>query len=75
MAVKDEGDLRARENLRRIEYHNYRRRISHDQESLVAKVPGAGLAKFMEIANRAKAGCPVSKLLKAKITMEAKLQP
>jgi hypothetical protein len=27
----------------------------------------------MEIANAAKAGCPVSKLMKAKITLDAKL--
>ena len=38
-----------------------------------ATIPGADDAKFQEIANRAKAGCPVSKLLKARITMDAKL--
>jgi lipoyl-dependent peroxiredoxin len=43
--------------------------------NVVAKVPGADPAKFAEIANKAKAGCPVSKVLKAKITMDAKLQP
>jgi osmotically inducible protein OsmC len=41
---------------------------------VVAKIPGADRAKFDEIANKAKAGCPVSKLMKAKITMEATLQ-
>jgi osmotically inducible protein OsmC len=40
---------------------------------VVATTPGADQAKFEEIANKAKAGCPVSKLLKAKITMDAKL--
>jgi osmotically inducible protein OsmC len=40
----------------------------------VARIPGADQAKFMEIANKAKAGCPVSKLLKANITMDAKLE-
>jgi osmotically inducible protein OsmC len=40
---------------------------------VVAKIPGADKAKFEEIANKAKTGCPVSKLLKAKITMDAKL--
>jgi lipoyl-dependent peroxiredoxin len=40
---------------------------------VVATIPGADQAKFEEIANKAKAGCPVSKLLKAKITMDAKL--
>ncbi len=36
--------------------------------------PGADPAKFQEIANKAKAGCPVSKVLNAKITMNAKLE-
>lgn len=39
-----------------------------------ARVPGADQAKFLELANKAKAGCPVSKLLKANITMDAKLE-
>ena len=40
---------------------------------LKAKIPGASEEKFMEAANAAKAGCPVSKLLNAEITMDAKL--
>jgi lipoyl-dependent peroxiredoxin len=39
-----------------------------------AKVPGADRAKVMEIANAAKAGCPISKLLKANITMNATIE-
>jgi osmotically inducible protein OsmC len=39
-----------------------------------ARVPRADDAKFQEIANKAKAGCPVSKALKARITMDASLQ-
>lgn len=39
-----------------------------------AKVPGADEASFTTAANNAKAGCPVSKLLKAEITMDAKLE-
>lgn len=39
-----------------------------------AKIPGATEAKFQELAGKAKAGCPVSKLLNAKITMDAKLE-
>jgi len=39
-----------------------------------ANVPGADQAKFLEIANGAKAGCPISRLLKAEITMEAMLE-
>lgn len=38
-----------------------------------AKVPGADAATFERIANEAKAGCPVSKLMNAKISMEATL--
>jgi osmotically inducible protein OsmC len=40
---------------------------------LKAKVPGADQAKLGELAAKAKAGCPVSKLLNAKITMDATL--
>jgi osmotically inducible protein OsmC len=43
--------------------------------SLKGKVPGADQAKFTELANKAKAGCPVSKLLKADITLDVKLEP
>jgi osmotically inducible protein OsmC len=39
-----------------------------------AKIPGASDAQFQEIANKAKAGCPVSKLFKAQITMDAALE-
>ena len=42
--------------------------------SVKAKIPGATDAKFQELANNAKTGCPVSKLLKAKITMDATLE-
>ena len=38
-----------------------------------AKVPGADNDAFMTAANNAKAGCPVSKLLNAEITMDAQL--
>lgn len=38
-----------------------------------AKIPGADKAKFETAANNAKAGCPISRLLNAKITMDAKL--
>jgi osmotically inducible protein OsmC len=40
---------------------------------VTAKIPGADQAKFMEAANAAKEGCPISRLLKANITMEARL--
>jgi osmotically inducible protein OsmC len=38
-----------------------------------AKVPGADQATFERLAGAAKAGCPVSKVLNATITMDAKL--
>ena len=41
--------------------------------TLLAKIPGADKAKFVELVDMAKAGCPVSRLLNAKITLEAKL--
>lgn len=39
-----------------------------------AKVPGSDKKAFETAANNAKAGCPVSRLLNAKITMDAKLE-
>ena len=41
--------------------------------TLTAKIPGADRAKFEELAAKAKAGCPVSKLLNTKITLDAQL--
>ncbi|HTL71358.1 MAG TPA: OsmC family protein [Candidatus Eisenbacteria bacterium] len=41
--------------------------------SVVAKVPGADRAAFDKAAQAAKEGCPISRLLKAPVTMEAKL--
>lgn len=38
-----------------------------------AKVPGADQTAFETAANNAKAGCPISRLLNAEITMEAEL--
>ena len=40
----------------------------------VGRVPGATAEKFQELADVAKANCPVSKLLKAKITLSATLE-
>lgn len=39
-----------------------------------AKVPGATPPDFQEAANAAKSGCPISRLLKAEITMETRLE-
>ncbi len=38
-----------------------------------AKIPGADKAKFDEAAQNAEKGCPVSRVLKANITMSAEL--
>jgi len=40
---------------------------------LKASIPGIDQEKFQEIAAAAKAGCPVSKVLNAKITLDATL--
>ena len=41
---------------------------------LVAKIPGASKEAFETAANTAKAGCPVSRVLNAKITLDARLE-
>ncbi len=40
---------------------------------VTARIPGGDRAKFDQAAKSAKEGCPVSEVLNAKITMEAKL--
>jgi osmotically inducible protein OsmC len=41
---------------------------------VIARIPGADRAKFEKAAQDAKSGCPVSKLLNARITMDARLE-
>jgi osmotically inducible protein OsmC len=41
--------------------------------TLRAKIPGADKATFDQLAAKAKAGCPVSKLFNTKITLDASL--
>lgn len=41
---------------------------------VTARIPGGDRAAFQKAAEQAKAGCPISKLLNAKITMDAKLE-
>ncbi|WP_158746452.1 OsmC family protein [Acidisphaera sp. L21] len=41
--------------------------------ALEAKIPGITPEVFAELTGKAKAGCPVSKLLKAEISLDAKL--
>jgi lipoyl-dependent peroxiredoxin len=48
--------------------------ITASHIDVVGKVPGADAATFQKYAEAAEKGCPVSKVLNAKITMDAKLQ-
>lgn len=48
--------------------------ITSSHLTVSARVPGMEEAKFLEVANKAKEGCPVSKVLNAEITMEATLE-
>ncbi len=49
-------------------------KISTAALTLRAKVPGLDAAQFRKIADDAKAGCPVSKVLNATITLDAALE-
>jgi osmotically inducible protein OsmC len=42
--------------------------------TMTAKIPGIDQATFDELAKKAKEGCPISKLLKTEITLDAKLE-
>lgn len=42
--------------------------------NLTAKIPGVDAAQFQELANKAKANCPLSKVLKADISLSAVLE-
>ena len=47
--------------------------ITKSHLDLVAQVPGASQAKFDAAVNAAATGCPVSRLFKAEITVDARL--
>ena len=49
-------------------------KVSKSALTLVAEVPGVEKAKFDELAEGAKKGCPISKLLNAEITLDATLK-
>lgn len=49
-------------------------RISAVHLTLRARVPGIDAAQFQQLATEAKANCPVSKVLNADITLDAKLE-
>ena len=48
--------------------------VTKSHLDVVARIPGAGQAQFDELAEGAKKGCPISKLLNAEITMTARLE-
>src|ERR1700734_2531944 len=47
--------------------------ITSSHLTLRAKIPGISAEKFTELTGMAKAGCPVSKLLKTEISLDASL--
>jgi len=49
--------------------------ITESHLEVVAKIPGASQEAFRKAAETAETGCPISKLFKTKITMDAKLEP
>jgi osmotically inducible protein OsmC len=48
--------------------------VTESHLEVKAKIPGADRAAFDKAANDAKTGCPISKLLKANITMNVSLE-
>jgi len=48
--------------------------VTESHLELTAKIPGIDEAQFIAIADGAKAGCPISRLLKAKISLYARLE-
>lgn len=47
--------------------------VTESRLSVVVRIPGADEQKFQSAAKRAKEGCPISKLLNARISLEARL--
>ena len=48
--------------------------VTESHLDMTAKIPGIDAEKFFTIANGAKAGCPISRLLNAKVSLNAKLE-
>ena len=48
--------------------------VTSSHLDMKAKIPGASQEAFETASNNAKAGCPISRLLNAKITMKASLE-
>jgi lipoyl-dependent peroxiredoxin len=68
--IAEQLDTRAEVTLEQVE-GGYA--ITAVHLTLTARIPGADQATFEKLAGMAKAGCPVSKLLKADITLTATL--
>src|SRR6266550_2670136 len=49
--------------------------VTESHLEVAAKVPGASVEDFRKAAEAAETGCPISRLLKTNITLEAKLEP
>lgn len=47
--------------------------VTESHLDVTAQIPGADVVRFEAAANEAKAGCPISRLLNTKITMDARL--
>ncbi|MDQ2870827.1 MAG: OsmC family protein [Acidobacteriota bacterium] len=47
--------------------------VTESHLEVVAKIPGASDEAFQKAAHAAETGCPISRLLKAKITLDARL--
>ena len=48
--------------------------VTESHLEVAGKVPGASAEAFRKAAEAAETGCPISRLLKARITMDAKLE-
>ena len=48
--------------------------VTESHLDMTAKIPGIDAEKFTAIANGEKAGCPISRLLNAKVTLAARLE-
>jgi osmotically inducible protein OsmC len=49
--------------------------VTHSHLDVAVKAAGADKAKFEAAATKAKTGCPLSKVMKAEISMDARLEP
>jgi osmotically inducible protein OsmC len=49
-------------------------RLQRSALTLVARIPNLEQAEFLELARAAEKGCPVSKVLNAEITLDARLE-